>query len=59
MPEHNTGDGLDLDVGDRGALHQREAPDLCLCELDVGDRLRGQRCDRVGDLGLAQPERFG
>ena len=50
MAEHHAGQGLDLDILQRGALDFGEAADLSLGELDVVDGLRRDLGDEVFDL---------
>ena len=40
MAEHNTGQGLDLDIAHRGSLDLGEMTDLFLGEFNVVHRLR-------------------
>ena len=56
-PEHAR-QRLDLDVRERGALGEGEAPDLLLGEADVVERLPGQGGDAGRDL-VRQPEVSG
>ena len=50
MAEEHAGEGLDLDVRERCALREREAPDLLLGEADVVERLLGDGGDARRDL---------
>ena len=54
MAEHDAGQGLDLDIAQRGALDLGEIADLGLREFDVVDRLRRDLGDECGDLVVRQ-----
>ncbi len=56
MAEKHAGQGLDLDILERGALELGEIADLGLREFDVGDGLRRDLGDEGGDLGSGQAE---
>ncbi len=56
MAEHHAGQGLDLDILQRGALDLGEVADLRLGEFDVGDGLRRDLRDESADLVVGQPK---
>src|SRR5512136_492523 len=57
MPEDDAGEGLDLEVRQRGSLRFGEPPDLCLREADVAHGLLRHLAVALADLAPAQPER--
>ena len=59
MAEDDARQRLDLDVGERGALREREAADLLLREADVVDGLRRHGGDARLDLALGEEEAVG
>ena len=56
MPEHDPGQGLDLDIAHRRPLDLGEMPDLRLREFDVVDRLRRDFGDQCRNLVLGEAE---
>ena len=56
MAEKHAGQGLDLDILQRGALDLGKIADLGLREFDVGDRLRRNFGDQRPDLVIRQPK---
>ena len=56
VAEEHAREGLDLDVRERCALREGEAPDLLLGEADVVERLPGHGGDAGRNLLVRQPE---